>query len=116
MSLAFDRGCEFFETLFEALQGLRLDHSAHLAEAPDKAAALLVVELSVPHLAVDPACLCDDAGERVERTPDERALAAILPLIVYWGGLSDFVFLGQAVGPFSPVNFDPRGMWFAIVC
>jgi hypothetical protein len=108
MCPTFNAGSEFLEPLLQALKSRGFDHSAHLREHPDETAGFGVVELLIAGCAVYPCCLGDQASEAIQGVPDERTLAAILALIVYGGGLSDFVFLGQAVGPFSLVNSGSR--------
>ena len=67
MGFAFDGGCEFFETLFKPLERLRFDHCAELRQNPDERAASSVVNLSVPHLAINTRRHSDQTRQR--RTP-----------------------------------------------
>jgi hypothetical protein len=103
MAFAFDGGCEFFKTLFQSLQGLRFDHRAHLAETPNEAAPLLMIQFAVPHLAVDATGLGYEARKRVEGVPDQGPLLISASRCIS-RGLAGFVSLGQTVDPLSLVR------------
>jgi hypothetical protein len=104
MSSAFDAGRQFFQTRLEPFQCLRFDHGAHLREHPNQAPALLVIQFVVPHLPIHATRFRDDPAERMQGVSDERSL---LLGTLFWGlrgGLCGFVFLRQAVDPFSLVK------------